>query len=132
MEEGPQPRQCASDSAYWAVGEALIEECGTDPVWDYDEGKIEFKGGLKLYEAADWLDEHGVENYGPWDLCEFRSMAESFPPNTRSMHTNLGSAKVCRSGRNGRSLCKRRCLLGARRCADRGMWGGPRMGRGLG
>ncbi len=70
---------CASDSAYWAVGDALIEECGTDPTWDEDTIKCTFKGGLKLREAVDWLDDNGVETWD-WELYWYRAMAERFPP----------------------------------------------------
>ena len=82
----------ASDSAYWAVGDALIEECGVDPVWDVDIIKGEFKGGLKLREAARWLAENGMEGHLPWsgsfayDLLEFRETSERFPPETRRMN----------------------------------------------
>ena len=44
--------QCASDAAYWAVGDALVEECGVDPVWDVDIIKCTFKGGSKIRAAA--------------------------------------------------------------------------------
>jgi hypothetical protein len=39
--------QCPSCSACWAVGDALLEECGDDPVWDWEMAES-FKGGLKL------------------------------------------------------------------------------------
>ena len=82
----------ASDSAYWAVGDALIEECGVDPVWDVDIVQGEFKGGLKLREAARWLAENGMEGHLPWsgsfayDLLQDRETSERFPPETRRMN----------------------------------------------
>lgn len=98
--------QCASDSAYWAVGDALIEECGSDPVWDVEsDGEFcggEFKGGLKLREAVDWLGDHGVET-GDWELYSYREMAERFPPGVRSMrvtymgHIQCGSVEEIRA-----------------------------------
>jgi hypothetical protein len=66
-------------AAYWALGDALIEECGVDPVWDADILECTIKGGTKLRDAAEWLEDHGC-NYSPWELYEFREMSERFAP----------------------------------------------------
>jgi hypothetical protein len=85
----------ASDSAQWAVGDALLEECGVDPVWDEDG--ITFKGGLKLREAEDWLVEHGMETFDASLLLEFRETARAFPPAAaRRMNVTFMACQVDR------------------------------------
>jgi hypothetical protein len=82
----------ASDSANWALGDALIEECGCDPIWDRDEPPYltsEFKGGLKLREATDYLIEHGIDEFtvaNHWILLMHRDASELFPPDRRHMN----------------------------------------------
>jgi hypothetical protein len=89
----------ASDSAEWELGDALIEECGVDPIWDRDEPPYTtamcdengFKGGLKLREVADWLEEQGIDEHNctPWYLLLHRDMSECFPPERRSMRATF-------------------------------------------
>ena len=77
--------QCPSCSACWAVGDALLKECGDDPVWDV-EWEESFKGGLKLRRAADWLFDHGMTGHSALDLLNYRETARHFPPQTRLMN----------------------------------------------
>lgn len=76
----------ASCSAYWAVGDALLEECGLDPTWDEEWGERRFKGGTKLQEAGDWLAKNGMWRWSVMDLLDFRETARRFPPKTRQMN----------------------------------------------
>jgi hypothetical protein len=112
------PGCCASDSANWAIGDALIEECGSDPVWDVDWQKSEFKGGLKIREAFDYLEEHLGDALwcGVWELLTYyREVAETYPPSTRKMNityqahrTADGPEDVARASKElppGETLC---------------------------
>jgi hypothetical protein len=98
VEQEAPPGGCASDSAQWAVGDALIEECGVDPVWDADsDGPFAggtFKGGSKLHEAVDWLEEHGIV-IDDWILYSYREMSERFPPGARSMRVTYCAHIMC-------------------------------------
>ena len=78
----------ASDSAYWAVGDALIEECGVDPVWDLDDEywPYDFKGGSQLHAASEWLMDHGIDDMAACYLLQYRMISELYPPETRSMN----------------------------------------------
>jgi hypothetical protein len=79
--------ECASDSIQWAIGDALLEECGEgDPVWDEDLLLGTFKGGSKLYEAEHYLIENGVTTHSAGGLMLFREMSRIFSPATRRMN----------------------------------------------
>jgi hypothetical protein len=75
-------RQFPSCAAQWAVGDALLEECDLDPVWDMDYDKQTFKGGTRLRAAGDFLFEHGLK-YSDWELLEFRETSRIFPLDAR-------------------------------------------------
>jgi hypothetical protein len=102
-EQGPGCN--CSDANSWAIGDALIEECGVDPVWDVDEEfcPCEFKGGLKIREAADWLEERGMSNLAsfssdfPCELLAYRQVSERFPPETRRMNITYVAHIECGS-----------------------------------
>jgi hypothetical protein len=80
----------ASDSAYWAVGDALIEECGVDPVWDLDDEywPYDFKGGSALHAASDWLADHGMLE-APCELLQYRMISESVRDTANERHLLL-------------------------------------------
>jgi hypothetical protein len=92
----------ASDSAQWALGDAILEETECDPIWDRDDPPYctsKFKGGLKLREAVDWLvDEQGIdESKQSLEvlLLLHRDVSESFPPERRSMRATYAFHIVC-------------------------------------
>jgi hypothetical protein len=45
---------------------------------------FEFKRGLRLREAEEWLTARGMQVFAH-DLLSYRDMSERFPPDTRSM-----------------------------------------------
>jgi hypothetical protein len=99
MREEEDDSRIASDSAHWAVGDALIEECGVDPTWEVDDD-VEcggsFKGGLKLRAANDWLESHGLYLFdAPGRLLFLRMMSELYPPETRLMNATWRMHACC-------------------------------------
>jgi hypothetical protein len=93
------PGCCASDTAYWAAADAVLEECppAGDPVWDVDDElmPIETSGGLRLRDAEQWLIENGFMGCSAGELLGYRTMAERFPPETRSMNATYSFHMSC-------------------------------------